>query len=156
MCSTIAVRAGLLIGLMGCGDKPPADPPAASPPAPAAADAAAPVAGSITGREWVLVALGEQASPGGAGEKPATVQFDSATSRAAGFAGCNRFSGSYTLGRGSLSFGPVMSTRMACADGDELERGFLAALPRVTVYTLADSTLTLGSADGPLLRFRAR
>ena len=136
------VHTGLVyVAAMGCGTKPPAEPPAAT---------------SITGREWVLVALGERSSPVGAGGKPATIRFDSASSRAAGFAGCNQFSGGYTLGPGSLSFGPLLSTKMACADGDELERGFLAALPRVTTYAAADSMLTLGTPDGPLLRFVAR
>jgi heat shock protein HslJ len=154
--SNVVVRASLCFALAGCGDRPPADTPAASPPAGDTAVAPTSVATSIGGREWVLVALGEQASPLGAGGKPATIQFDSAASRAAGFAGCNRFSGSYTLGPDSLSFGPVMSTKMACVDGDALERGFLAALSRVTTYILADSTLTLGTSDGPLLRFQAR
>jgi heat shock protein HslJ len=151
------VGSGLLcLAMIGCGGKPPADEP---PSSPGMADAAAPraaAARSIAGPEWVLVLLGERPAPTGAGGRPATIQFDSTSSRAAGFAGCNRFSGDYTLGSGSLRFGPVVSTKMACAEGDELERRFLGALPRVTTYAAADSTLTLGSAEGPLLRFVAR
>jgi heat shock protein HslJ len=142
--STIALAGLLYLGVIGCGPRSAAGGPPSSPGT------------AITGREWVLVALGERSSPVGAGGKPATIQFDSASSRASGFAGCNRFSGGYTLGPGTLSFGPLVSTKMACVDGDELERGFLAALPRVTTYAVADSTLTLGTADGPLLRFVAR
>jgi hypothetical protein len=66
---------------------------------------------------------------------------ESTTSRAAGFAGCNRFSASYRLSGDSLSFGPIVS-KMACADGDELERSFLTALP--------------SGPGGVLARFRAR
>ena len=53
------VHTGLLsVAAMGCGAKPPAEPPAAT---------------FITGREWVLVALGERSSPVGAVGAPATV-----------------------------------------------------------------------------------
>ena len=53
---------------------------------------------SITDRDWVLVALGEeQASPVGRGGQPATLRLEASSSRAVGFAGCNRFSASYSL-----------------------------------------------------------
>jgi len=109
----------------------------------------------ITDRDWVLVALAEQASPPARG-KPATLRLEASTSRAAGFAGCNRFSASYTLAGDSLRFGPIMSTKMACVDGDELERSFLGALPVVATYEATDSALILKGPGGPLARFHAR
>jgi hypothetical protein len=45
---------------------------------------------------------------------------------------------------------------MACADGDELERSFLAALPAVAAYQVTDSALTLSGLAGVLARFRPR
>ena len=66
----------------------------------------------ITDRDWVLVALGEQSSPLGRGNQPATLRLEASTSRAVGFAGCNRFSASYTLAGDSLRFGPAMATKM--------------------------------------------
>ncbi len=139
----------IVLALAGCDKKPPGEqPPAASEQPPAAAD--------ITDRDWVLVALGEQTSPLGAGNEPATLRLEAATSTAAGFAGCNRYRSTYTLSGASLSFGPIISTKMACADGDELERGFLAAMEKVTGYEASDTSLTLSTGDGPLARFRPR
>ncbi len=139
-----ALAALSLLTVVACGPKPPASeqPPAAS-------------TAPLDNREWTLVGLGELAAPLGAGGRPATVQFDPTAGRAAGFAGCNRYSAGYTLAGNSLSFGPAISTKMACADGDELERGYLAMLPAIRSYELSDSTLTLNGAGGPLARFRA-
>ena len=110
----------------------------------------------ITDRDWVLVALGEQSSPVGRGKQPATLRLEASTSRAVGFAGCNRFSASYTLAGDSLRFGPAMATKMACVDGDDLERRFLGALPVVATYEATDSALILKGPSGPLARFHAR
>jgi heat shock protein HslJ len=111
---------------------------------------------SITDREWVLVALGNQAPPAGRGNQPATLRFDATGSHAAGFAGCNHFQASYTMAGDSLRFGPILATKMACADGDELERSFLNALPLVATYETTDSALMLNGVSGPLAHFRAR
>jgi heat shock protein HslJ len=110
----------------------------------------------ITDRDWVLVALGGQSSPAGRGKQPATLRLEASTSRAVGFAGCNRFSASYTLAGDSLRFGPAIATKMACVDGDELERSFLGAVPMVSTYEATDSTLILKGPSGPLARFHAR
>ncbi len=133
-----------LLSVSACDPKPPAPerPPAA---------AVAP----LDNREWALVGLGEIAAPPGAAGRPATILFDPAAGRAAGFAGCNRYSAGYALAGDSLTFGAAISTKMACADGDELERGYLAMLPAIRSYALSDSTLTLNGSDGPPARFRA-
>jgi len=133
-----------LLIVVACGPKSPASeqPPALS-------------AASLDNREWALVGLGEVTAPLGAGGRPATLQFDPIGGRAAGFAGCNRYSAGYALAGDSLTFGPAISTKMACAEGDELERGYLAMLPAIRSYALSDSTLTLSGSGGPLARFRA-
>jgi putative lipoprotein len=131
--------------MLACGPNPPTVRPAESAPAP-----------PLGGREWTLVGLGESAAPVGAGGRPATIQFDPASGRAAGFAGCNRYSAEYTIAGDSLGFGPAVSTKMACADGDGLERRFLAALPEIVTYEISDSMLTLSGAGGPVARFRVR
>jgi heat shock protein HslJ len=81
----------------------------------------------VTDRDWVLVSLGEQSSPVGRDKQPATLRLDASANRAVGFAGCNRYSASYTLSGDSLRFGPAIATKMACVDGDELERHYLGA-----------------------------
>ena len=102
------------------------------------------------------MALGDAAAPAGAGGRPATIQFDMANGRASGFAGCNRYSASFTLEGDRLTFGPAMSTKMACQDGDDLERRYLVILPDVTGYEQSDSTLSLVGAGGSLARFRGQ
>ncbi|HWA15499.1 MAG TPA: META domain-containing protein [Gemmatimonadales bacterium] len=71
--------------------------------------------------------------------------------RASGFAGCNRFSGTYTVAGDSLRFGPLMSTKMACPGQDQVEGGYLAALGATVTYTLADTSLILQGAGGTRL-----
>jgi putative lipoprotein len=107
-------------------------------------------------REWALVTLGDSAAPRGAGGKPATIRFDSAAAHAGGFAGCNRYSAPYTVAGDSLGFGPAISTKMACADGDALERAYLAIIPEVTGFRVTDSTLTLTGSTGTLAVFHAQ
>jgi heat shock protein HslJ len=111
-------------------------------------------AASVTDRDWVLAKLGEHPAPAGAGGRPATLRLEAATARAVGFGGCNRFSASSRRAGDSLTFGPVVSTKMSCADGDELERSFLAMLPEVSTYQATDSALTLYGRGGILARFR--
>jgi heat shock protein HslJ len=120
---------------------------------PGAARSAAP--SSIVDREWELVALAEEANPRGAGGRPVTLRLDAASGRAVGFAGCNRFSASYTLTGDRLTFGAPISTRMACSEGMDLERRFLVTLELLTGYQANDDTLALSRPEGPLLRFRA-
>ena len=127
----------------------------ATPSVAAAADSAA--SPPITDRDWELVSLGEMASaPTGGGGRPATLRLDAAATRGSGFAGCNRYSGPYTLAADSLSFGALVSTKMSCQDGDALERTYLAMLAAVRTWQATDSTLTLSAAGAPLATFRAR
>ncbi|MGG1944459.1 META domain-containing protein [Trinickia sp. NRRL B-1857] len=51
---------------------------------------------------------------------------------ASGFSGCNRFSGSYLLRDGGLTFGPLATTRNACgADAGRLSEAYLDALSHI-------------------------
>ena len=121
---------------------------------PAPADSASPAAGhaqAITGREWKLVELEGRANPTGAGGRQVTLRFEQG--RAAGFAGCNQYGGSYTVRGDSITFGPAAATRMACSEGMDVEQAYLSALPQIVRFTIADSTLTLFSTDIPLARF---
>jgi heat shock protein HslJ len=147
----------LIAGLVAVGCQPMANKPGpaaqsqAATPAPAAPSAPAP---AITDVDWNLVQIGEQANPLGAGGRPVTLRLDSARMRAAGFGGCNRYGASYTLRGDSLSFGPGMSTKMACPDGMALEDTWLRTLPRIVTFAATESTLTLKTADGPIATLR--
>ncbi|MBA2458708.1 MAG: META domain-containing protein [Gemmatimonadales bacterium] len=109
--------------------------------------------GEVTGVEWSLVELNGAPAPLGAGDRPATLTLgDSA--RASGFGGCNRIAGSYELAGDSLRFGPLISTRMACDQGMELEQAYGAALEATRRFRVTAGLELLG-ADGVIARFRA-
>jgi heat shock protein HslJ len=66
-----------------------------------------------------------------------------------GNAGCNTFSGGYTLDGDTIAFGPLASTRMACADPvNAVESAYLAALDAVNQVALDGNTLTLSVSGG--------
>ncbi len=118
-----------------------------------AAEAGSAPAASATGREWRLVELAGRPAAMGAGGRPATLRMEA--ERASGFAGCNSFSGGYEMADSSLVFSPLASTRMACAEGMELEREYLAALEATRSFRLTTQGLELLGERGVLARFAA-
>lgn len=99
---------------------------------------------SIEGVEWQLRSIdGEEISG------PVVPTLLLADGAASGLAGCNRFTGSYTLENDSLEVGPLATTRMACEpEIDDIERAYLVALDRVIAATPTSDGLTLTDADG--------
>jgi heat shock protein HslJ len=75
---------------------------------------------------------------------------------AAGNAGCNRYTGPYTIRGDSIAFGPSISTKMACVEGMDVEASYLSMLPTVVRYAVADSTLTFFGAAGAVAEYRDR
>jgi heat shock protein HslJ len=105
----------------------------------------------LEGTEWVLdtVAAGDAVSSALAGTE-VTLTLEGGA--ASGTAGCNRFSGGYTLDGGSLSFGPLATTKMACPDDVmDQEQAVLAALEGVAGWAVEGDRLSLADADGGLL-----
>jgi heat shock protein HslJ len=121
----------------------------------AASGAAEPgaAAASVSGREWRLAELGGRPAAMGAGGRPATLRLDAG--RASGFAGCNTFSGGYLMAGSNLVMPDLTSTRMACAEGMELEREYLAALEATLSFRLTTQGLELLGENGVLARFTA-
>jgi heat shock protein HslJ len=113
---------------------------------------------AVAGTEWELVELQGRPAPVGVGGRRATIRFDADSARVTGFAGCNRYFGSYSLGADepALTFGAVGMTRMACTQGMDLERQLGDALTRTTRYTLEEGRLTLRDATGPQATFVRR
>jgi heat shock protein HslJ len=69
--------------------------------------------------------------------------------QAAGFAGCNTYSGPYTLSGASLTFGALGSTKMACeGDRGTRETAFLNALTQIATHKIERSQLTLLDSAG--------
>lgn len=108
----------------------------------------------LVDRDWALVSLDERSNAQGAGGKPLTLRLDSKAGRAAGFAGCNRYSAGYELAGNSIRLTAPVSTRMACMEGMDVEQSFLASLPLITSYTIVGRTLTLKVAEHAVATFR--
>jgi heat shock protein HslJ len=77
--------------------------------------------------------------------------------RLSGSDGCNRVAGPYQLRGDVVTFGPIASTRMACADVRDIDRAFEEALGRATRLTIAGDQLQLFDAAGQrVAMFEAR
>ena len=118
----------------------------------------APAGPGLENTTWVLTTLeGEPAATGAGGRAP-DISFDAEAGRAAGFSGCNRFSGGYsregaTEHGAALSFGNMMGTMMACEEGMELERQFHQMLGKVTAFAIREGTLVLLAGPQELATF---
>lgn len=67
---------------------------------------------------------------------------------------CNRGGGSYEIAAGRLSFGPLLSTRMACP-ADSLDGPFMRDLQRVVLFFVQGGHLYLDLPyDSGTMRFR--
>ena len=89
-------------------------------------------------------------------DKPLTLRLEK-EGRASGHGGCNSFSTSYTLESGErITFGPIASTRMACApEVMEQETRYFAILAAAESYSVYGSgSLSIIAADGRAIRFR--
>jgi len=85
--------------------------------------------------------------------RPVTMRFESG--RVAGFAGCNNFSGSYTLDGAQLQIGPVASTQMACPEpGSSIETAVHQALKGTLRFAVDGGSLSATTASGDTLRFQ--
>ena len=108
---------------------------------------------SVSGVDWELMELDGKTASTGAGGRRATLRFDADTAHVSGFSGCNRFAGTYTLAGDSLKFGPLITTRMACTRGMELESELSAALGATRRYELSSTQLKLFGPSGAVARF---
>lgn len=109
----------------------------------------------LIGTEWRLVELERSPAPLGAENRPATLMLSAEGRRAGGFGGCNRFVGTYALKGDSLRLGPLAMTRMACAQGNELEVRFTQRLDRVRTYRISGRGLELMAGDSVVARLMA-
>lgn len=101
----------------------------------------------LAATDWVLVAMDGQALPEGTVPPTALIQYG----KAAGFAGCNRYTGPITESEpGAIKIGDLAVTRKAC-DGpaNEIEAAFLERLGKTQSYSFqAGQLLLAGPSDG--------
>jgi copper homeostasis protein (lipoprotein) len=91
------------------------------------------------------------------GQREPGLSFQPENQRVAGSGGCNRISGGYTLTNDQIRFGKLATTRMACADGMETEKEFLALFERVGKWNVLGQHLEFyDEENGCLARFEAR
>jgi heat shock protein HslJ len=108
---------------------------------------------AVSGADWTLARIKGQPAPVGVGGRPATLRFDADSARVSGFAGCNRYFGSYTTDLTALRFRSVGMTKMACAEGMSLEQQLMAALDSTRFYNLSAGTLVLLGDSGSVATF---
>lgn len=114
---------------------------------------AAAEAPSLTKTRWVATMINN-----GTGATASVVAGSTVTAvfgedgKVAGSGGCNDFNGTYTLDGAALDFGPLMSTKKACADEaiSKQEASYFAALDKVATYAFSGADLQLRAADGSL------
>jgi len=115
-----------------------------------------PLSGSLEGGPWLV----EDVNGGGVIDNARLeISFDpgdQGTSRVSGLSGCNRFSGTWAQTGTSVSFGPLASTRMACAPAlMDLEGKFLKTLEAVRRLSFDQTgAATLTSPDGQVIKLR--
>jgi heat shock protein HslJ len=102
---------------------------------------------------WELVELGPTAD---LADLVPTIEFGP-VGTVRGFAGCNRFDGTYTLDGATIAFGNLASTKMACErPAGAVEAEYLSALGGVSTWQIgADGRLLLGGPV-PLTFTRSR
>jgi putative lipoprotein len=71
--------------------------------------------------------------------------------RVSGSGGCNRITGTYSVEKQTIHFGPMASTMMACPSGMDTEKDFMEALDAARRWKIQGNELELYGEDGNLL-----
>lgn len=99
----------------------------------------------LTGRRWVVDTVVEGGPDGTAATIPPGTEgwLEFGDSEVRGFDTCNGFSGAVEIAGGTLTFGPLRSTRVGCDD-----LGLVQVLVGEVAYSIDADRLTLTNADG--------
>ena len=111
----------------------------------------------LFGTEWKLAEMDGKALAVTEGLRTPTLQLDSATKRASGISGINRYFGSFESSGAALKFGPIGGTKMAGPrPAMAVESAFVKALASVTSFNIASNRLELKAGDKTVLRFQSQ
>ncbi len=103
---------------------------------------------SIVG-EWTLASYGDPSSPTPAASDVETSIIFGEDGQVNGTAGCNGFGGEYSVGDGTIAFGPLVSTLMFCeGPAGEQETVLFNVFFETATFIVDGDTLTITSADG--------
>jgi heat shock protein HslJ len=102
---------------------------------------------------WALEEInGEAVTQGDFGREIPVLEFHKADGKVMGNSGCNRLSGSYKIEGNKITFGPMISTKMACPGNGE--QRFMTALNAVNTFRIENLKLYLLNGDAEALQFR--
>lgn len=83
----------------------------------------------------------------------ATLTLDFEKNRISGKGGCNGFGGNLEKTKAGIKISQIISTKMYCEDGSEIENKYLSTLEKVNKLKLADGKLQLLSGETVVLEF---
>jgi heat shock protein HslJ len=111
-----------------------------------------PTLGGLANTVWSLVSYGPADAPVAVvPETPVTATFSA--QGVAGTSGCNSYSGPFEYNENAISFGALISTKMACAeDVMAQENAYFAALASASSYMITGGQLQV-TYDGGVLTF---
>ena len=108
----------------------------------------------LANRDWRLLSIrGKRIMPTFGMREP-YVRLSGDSLRMSGWGGCNRISGTASADADHLTFGPILATRMACADAqlNRQESDFVEALRNTSLYQILGDTLILSRDNEELAR----
>jgi heat shock protein HslJ len=107
----------------------------------------------MTGTMWYLNSFVDAQGQiwGPVPTNPISLQFTD-DGKVSGNAGCNSYSGTYTVSGNSISMSGFATTLMYCGDPGvmDLESTYLAVLPTMKVYKIRGNELTLSDGTGKI------
>lgn len=109
----------------------------------------------LVGTYWRLVEVNGQTVRTPEQQKEAHMVLAAEESAVRGNAGCNNFFGGFQTSDNALSFSQLGSTMMACPEGMDTERDFLAVLGSTTRFEISGLFLELYADDQLLARLEA-
>lgn len=137
-----------LLSLAACNPTP--TPGAGQTPSPTQTGTSAPTpAQTLAGTQWTLSSFGTPGAQTAAlGGTPVTLTFGP-DAHISGSGGCNSYGGGYQIADGKISFTKVVSTMMACMDGNVMaqERQYFDALNSSGAYEISGDALVIHTSD---------
>ena len=105
----------------------------------------------LVDNSWRLIELDGKPLQLSEGQKNPFVHLQTKDNRMQGFAGCNRFSGTYLVKGSIFLFNKMIRSRMACVDGIEMEEHFFRVLSATDGYHINGDILELRDRSGKVL-----
>ena len=112
---------------------------------------------SLLGTTWTAFEIEGQPVDAREPQRQPSLLLSADGDRVSGSTGCNRIFGMFTHQGGTLRFGMLGTTRVACVpDRSAAEQAFLAAVEATRSHTIGNQTLTLRDQAGAVrMRLRA-